>query len=186
MPFHSKYKIILGAILLLTLALGAVVLRPKPAQAPLPVPTQPDVPNVTENTGWKKVVNAQGVTFEYPEQLSTKYISAQEWPPQISVTEGTFTCTDAGEESARAGKTEKRIVNGRTYCVTKVTEGAAGSIYGQYSYITAAGNNKLVNLIFTLRFVQCANYEEPQKSECVRERGTFDIDNVIDRIVGTI
>jgi len=136
--------------------------------------------------GWKTSTNPQGVTFRYPEKLTTNYISTVDWPPQIAVTSGPFTCTEAGQETARAGKTEKRMVDNRIYCVTKVTEGAAGSIYTQYSYITTTGNNKLVNLTFSLRFVQCGNYDAPKKTECEGERETFDIDSVVDRIVKTI
>lgn len=144
-----------------------------------------DQPKATE-PGWKTTSNAQGITFQYPEKLSTTYITATDWPPLVAVTASPFTCTEAGQETARAGKTEKRRVGTRDYCVTTVAEGAAGSVYRQYSYVTATGNNKLVNLTFSVRFVQCANYDNPQKTQCEGERETFDLDSVVDRIVNTI
>jgi hypothetical protein len=163
----------IGTIVVLVIALAvAWFLKSEPAQ-------QPD-------DGWKTMTDSHGTTFRYPEQLSTTYIHVQDWPPQVIVADGPFTCTEAGKETERAGRTEKRMVDNRAYCITTLTEGAAGTIYTQYSYITAIGNNKTVNLIFTIRSVQCGNYDEPQKSQCEGERETFDLDSVIDRIVKTI
>lgn len=173
MIFRPKHKILLVvSSALLLLGISVWLTKSEPLE-------QPD-------DGWKTTTNSQGITFGYPEQLSTTYISVADWPPIVTVTDGPFSCTEAGEEIARAGKTEKLMIDGREYCVTKVSEGAAGSIYTQYSYITPTGNNNAVNLTFTLRFVRCINYDEAQKLQCEEERMTFDIDSVIDRIVKTI
>ena len=77
------------------------------------------------------------------------------------------------------------MVDNRTYCVTKVSEGAAGSIYTQYAYAFPK-NSKVVILTFSLRFPQCGNYSEPEKNECEGERETFDVDSIIDRIAQTL
>lgn len=138
------------------------------------------------NQGKEIIINSEGITFEYPKQLSTTYIHTVDWPPQISVATGPFSCNEAGEESARAGKTEKQMVGNHVYCVTQISEGAAGSVYTQYVYMTAVGNNKVLTLIFSLRFVQCANYDEQQKAQCEEERKVFDISSLVDRIVETI
>lgn len=134
--------------------------------------------------GWVEA-RAEGITFYYPPMLTTRYISPVDWPPQILVGEGQFMCTEAGEEMARAGRTEPQIIRDREYCVTKVTEGAAGSIYTQYSYITTLPDNKLINFLFSLRFVQCGNYDEAQRIECEKERAAFDIGPTVNQIVET-
>jgi hypothetical protein len=142
-------------------------------------------PTATPDNSWK-TADTQSATFRYPEKLQTAYISTQDWPPQLIVSDGTFKCTEGGSEINRAGITEKKVINNNTYCVTKESEGAAGSTYTMYSYITAKGNNKLANLIFTLRYVQCANYNDLQKTQCETERQSFDIDGLMDRIAQTI
>jgi hypothetical protein len=143
----------------------------------------------TIEAGWKTFSDAtKGVTFQYPESLAVKYIYLVDWPPQIQILNEPFACSEAGMEIARAGKTEKRIVGGRTYCVTKITEGTAGSDYTQYAYKFSGvfpKNNKVAILTFTLRFVRCENYDDSAQRECKSERKTFDVDSIIDRIART-
>jgi hypothetical protein len=55
----------------------------------------------------------------------------QHWPPKLQVVIEPYQCTAGGSEAARAGKTEERKGGNQPYCVTKETEGAAGSIYTQ-------------------------------------------------------
>lgn len=123
----------------------------------------------------------RGISFRYPSELTTSYIFALDWPPQVQVLDLPFTCTEAGSESERAGRTERRLVDSRTYCVTRVTQGAAGSIYTQYAYAFPSGERTVV-LTFSLRAVQCSNYDESQRRECEDERATFDLDGVVDRV----
>lgn len=104
-----------------------------------------------------------------PPQLNTKYISPVDWPPKLEVVAGPFSCN------------EPRTINGHNYCVTAESEGAAGSIYTMYAYAYPRGNQTAI-LTFSLRFVQCANYDEPPKGECERERATFNLDRLIDQI----
>lgn len=122
-----------------------------------------------QNTGFKKVT-VKDISFTYPDQLPTKYISTQEWPPTISATNGTLTCS------------AKKIINNTPYCITAVNEGAAGSTYMTYSYATEK-NGKIITLSFILRAVQCMNYDDPQQTECLKERAAFDVDALADRIL---
>mgnify|MGYP003393041045 FL=1 len=122
--------------------------------------------------------------FNFPENLPTKYIHALDWPPMAEVTEGEFSCIEAGKPEERAGRTERRTIGGREYCVTEVREGAAGSVYSQYTYMTEI-EDKIVFLRFTTQATQCENYSEPQRSECKAERESFNIDQVVDQIVRT-
>lgn len=134
--------------------------------------------------GWEAVTD-QGAAFEYPPDLGTAYIHAANWPPQLVLSDEPFSCTAAGAEAARAGRTEPATIDGRAYCVTRVTEGAAGSVYTQYAY-AAPLNGRVAILTFSLRAVQCGNYDEPRRAECERERAAFSIDHIAGRIHRTI
>ncbi len=125
-------------------------------------------------SSWKSKTTAEGVSFRYPEKLTTKYIYVQEWPPQIEVKIAQFFCAEPLKK-----------INSRDYCIGTQTEGAAGSIYTTYTYNTMQ-NDRLVSLRFTLRYVQCGNYGEPQKSGCEIERNAFNVDALADRIVQTV
>lgn len=138
------------------------------------------------NDGWKKATDTDAdVTFMYPEALTAKYISAADWPPDVRLLDQAYNCVEAGSETARAGRTEKRFVDGREYCLTRATEGAAGSNYTQYSY-TFLKDDQVVAMTFGLRFVRCENYEETQQGECKNERAAFDIDGLVDRMAQTM
>lgn len=144
------------------------------------------------NELWKTTTN-RGVTFQYPEALLTTYIHTEDWPPHIQILNDPFPCTEAGLETARAGKTEKRLVDGREYCRTSIVEGAAGSIYTQYAYafpLNSIGstqtNRKTVIFTFTTRATQCGNYGEAERKVCEEERQTFDIDGIVDRMARTL
>jgi hypothetical protein len=135
---------------------------------------------------WKKFYDhSKGVSFECPTKLSTEYIHPLDWPPSVAVADIPFTCVDGGVEVTDAGETVKRTIDGRDYCVTKLTEGAAGSMYTQYAYATEI-ENRFVSFTFGLRAVQCGNYDDPQRTACEAERATFNIDSVISDIVETV
>lgn len=136
--------------------------------------------NVPED--WKAVTDtATGITLRYPETIGTTYIHTVDWPPKIQVIDEAFSCTEAGQETERAGETTRAIINGREYCVTRIAEGAAGSIYTQYAYGTEL-QGEMLFLTFALRASQCGNYDEPQRSACETERTTFDVDALVAKI----
>ncbi len=128
----------------------------------------------------------KGIKFQYPKQLPFKYIYTIDWPPQIQILNNPFSCAEAGTETDRAGGTIKEPINGQTYCVTKETQGAAGSIYTMYAYAFPFEQNKTAIFTFSLRFSQCANYEDPNKAECETERASFDTNLVISQIASTL
>jgi hypothetical protein len=127
---------------------------------------------------------AKGVTFQYP-ALTTAYISGQTWPPTVQVKSGPFSCATGGSEIAQGGVTASKTIDGKTYCVTTSSEGAAGSVYTTYDYASEVGG-KVVTLSFVLQFVQCANYDEPKKTACEAERLSFSPDGLIAEIAPTI
>lgn len=122
------------------------------------------------------------ITFRYPEKFPTTYIEAYDWPPQVQITDGPFTCTEAGEIGGRAGRTEAHTVKGRTYCVTEVVGAAAGSRYTQYAYAFEK-EGKVPILTFTVRAPECGNYAEtPEMTKCEAERQAFDVDIIVDEM----
>jgi hypothetical protein len=127
----------------------------------------------------------QGITYNYP-KLETKYISTVKWPPGVSVATGTFSCFVGGSEIQLQGVTEKREINGRNYCIKKESEGAAGSIYTSFTYWTSTDTDRVLLASSTLRFVQCANYDEPNRSACERERSVFSMDQIMDLVLESV
>ncbi len=146
-----------------------------------------------ENNDLWKTATSDGITFQYPETLLTEYTHTVDWPPQVQVLNEPFSCAEAGSEIARAGQTVKRMVDNRTYCVTKKSEGVAGSIYTNYAYAfplystgSTQADRKTIIFTFSLRAVQCANYDDPQKTACENERSAFDLDSTVDRMARSI
>lgn len=149
--------------------------------------------NVTENTNntesgddlWVTTTAGAGIVFQYPKEILAEYISEAQWPPKLILEDKPFTCNPSGNEIQQGGQTEQRLVDSRLYCVTKESEGAAGSTYTAYTYAFPQDNQTGI-ITFTLRFVQCQNYDEPKASGCESERSAFDIDGIVDRIVQSI
>lgn len=152
---------------------------------PLPASVKNN-PNSIDISAWKTFTDpANNFSFKYPEKLSTTFISTVDWPPKVQIQNGSFTCTPAGSEIARAGQTSLKVIDGKNYCVTIETEGAAGSIYSNYAYETAM-LGKLYFFTFSLRYVQCANYPEPNKTACEKERTEFTIDPIISQVIQSV
>ncbi len=117
----------------------------------------------------------ENLTFTYP-PLDSPYISAQEWPPKVTVTSGVFACEG-----------EARQVGERNYCVTAETEGAAGSTYTTYNYLTnLEAQNSMLTIQFTLRFVQCENYDEQEKIACETAQSALNVDELVDQIAQSV
>lgn len=113
------------------------------------------------------------------------YIQPIDWPPASVSSDQAFSCTAAGSTGARAGKTESKDINGRTYCVTVITEGAAGSIYSQYAY-AIPWHKQTLSYTFSFRTPQCANYPEPEMSACKKEVSAFNPDTILDAFVHSL
>lgn len=136
--------------------------------------------------GWKTKTNpVQGLSFKYPETLPYTYIHPMEWPPAVSVQEGSFSCKDTGSEITVMGKTNLQDIRGNEYCVTTKAEGAAGSTYTEYAY-TFQKSGKIVTIAFTLRAPQCGNYDETKRGECSAEQAGLNIGSTVDTMAGTL
>lgn len=191
-PKKNIAKIIAILILLILLsALAYFMLSAKSTETP---PTQttpagetagitktiaPDSKPTDSMKNWKTATDGNtGTSFKYPEHLPTKYISGADWPPTLQILEEPFSCKETGNEIAPGGKTEKRTIDGRPYCITQSSEGAAGSIYTTYTY-AFLNHGKTTTFNFILRAIQCGNYDDPKKTECEKERASFNPDEVV-------
>jgi len=136
--------------------------------------------------GWLTFTDpALKLSFNYPLKLTTEYTSIVNWPPRISISSDPWACPETAPSSSLSERVSRRLIDNRVYCLKALSEGAAGSVFTDYTYITAK-ENKLVALSFTLRAVQCYNYDDPKKTACERERETFDLDAVVDRMVESL
>ncbi len=125
--------------------------------------------------------------------LNTEYIGSQDWkvvivneeekyPPKFKINEGQIECKITSSESDLLTETAKRSIDGQIYCIESFSEGAAGTTYTQYIYSTIKSGS-LITASCVIRYPQCMNYSEPQRTECANERETFDLDKIIGLIV---
>ncbi len=135
---------------------------------------------------WKSYSDAkQEVTFRFPEKFGGEYIHAVDWPPQVQILNEKWSCAEAGVETDRAGRTEKKIINGKEFCITRESEGAAGSTYTMYAYVFPFGKKTAI-FTFSMQKVQCDNYDEPKKTECKNAQASFDVDSTLGSMAGSV
>lgn len=141
-----------------------------------------------ESWNWvSSEVSPEGLQFIYPHPLPTKFISAREWPPRVELVAEDSTCEvgiGVADNGSPASITKKTIFD-KEYCVSVSSEGAAGSTYTTYKYKTIH-DDYLAEVSFTLRTPQCLNYDEPERSACQVEQGSFYIDALVYRITSSI
>ncbi|MDD5696375.1 MAG: hypothetical protein PHO90_00125 [Candidatus Pacebacteria bacterium] len=131
------------------------------------------------------IFSSASVEFQYPENLPAQYISTAEWPPKITFTEGPLVCQETPLESSFPLRIMRKTINDSIYCIQAMSEGAAGSTYTDYTYSTLK-DEKIISANFVLRYPQCLNYDDPNKSNCQSERETFDLDSIIDRVFKSV
>lgn len=129
------------------------------------------------------VVTTDTSPVVYNTALNTKYISAVgEWSPKVTFVKSEFVCNVGGSEINSNGITIKKLIGDKEYCITTKIEGAAGSIYATYVYSMKIGE-QIATTTFVLQFVQCANYDDPKKTECQNERASFNPDIIASDII---
>lgn len=124
-----------------------------------------------------------------PDSFKANYISFQNYSsgifkasdyPRLEswVENGAIKCSETPPESSLPLRMIKKEINSKTYCVGASSEGAAGSVYTEYSYTTVIGDN--VYLIkFVARYVNCDNYPEEESIKCTKERENFDLNALV-------
>lgn len=204
----SKNKIIIGSAVIIVVLAGAFLLWPRPSNKNEPVActqeakqcpdgsyvgrTGPDcafapcpesASSTIDTSAWLSRTDASSsISFRYPATLGTTYIRPVDWPPKVAVTQAPFSCTPAGSQIAPAGQTTQETINGRSYCVTQESQGAAGSIYTMYVYAAPFSSGTII-FTFSLQFPQCGNYPDPQMTACTAERQAFSLRDVMDAVV---
>ncbi len=173
--FSNKKNILITSIAVLVLGVGFFF------SAKAPAPTVETLGNF-----WRIYSDSgKGIQFKYPE-LSNKFIIPQEWPPKVSLISEAFSCNEYLDENPSFKKVVKKQINGSIYCIETQSEGAAGSIYTTYSYKTEAGENKILDLNFVLKYPRCENYEEPNKTDCAMEHENINIDQLAEDILKSV
>lgn len=116
--------------------------------------------------------------------LPTPYISEQEnWPPVIQNSGVAYSCTPTSG-TLDMPQNVQRVIGNRTYCITTIVDGTAGSIYNTFTYTTASSNGsgtKTAN--FILRYENCGVYDEPQHSQCRNAQSNFNLDAIVDSLI---
>ncbi len=113
------------------------------------------------------------ISFQY-QNLNKTYITGNIWPPKVII-EKNLNCSTSSIQ---------RFIADKTFCVSSLNEGAAGSTYTTYDYKSVI-DQKNVNFEFILQFPQCANYDEPKKTECMQEQQSFNPDSLMTPVAST-
>lgn len=143
---------------------------------------------------WRTFVNdEQGVVFQYPDHLFTKFFrfvgntAEAHWPPQVSTGSTVITCDPLFNMPMQRAW---HSVGTRRYCVTTQTEGAAGSMYTTYNYMANIGTTgRFVIFTFVVRTATtCENYAGQDIVNCKREASTFaaDLDRIVDYMMQSV
>jgi len=168
MLYSKNKKVLLGGALVLLLA-GLLFFGLK---------SSPDI----LVSDWQRVEDQnQKVSFEYPANFSSTYIFPIDWPPEVIVRRVPFNCVPTTKKDPELGETTLLVIDGMEYCVTHLSEGAAGNLYTRYSYIFQKGEKQII-LNFSLRQARCESYKEAEEKDCQLEQASFDLNNIINKI----
>lgn len=137
--------------------------------------------------GWETATDTvSGTRFMYPKEIGTTYMSTVEWPPRVGVSTETFACVESGDSPVAGTVVTATLLSpGTPACVTRSSEGAAGSTYRTYAY-TIPQSAGSITFTFTLRYPQCLNYDEPQQRACLAEQEMVDVDALVARMYATL
>jgi len=133
------------------------------------------------------------INFQIPENIATGYTSFQDWrikviydeteyPSNFTIVDGQIDCEETPPEGSLPSGINKKVIGDRVYCIERVSEGAAGSVYTTYNYSTIY-DNSLVSISFVTRCPNCYNFDDPAQTDCIKERETFDLDALINGII---
>jgi hypothetical protein len=173
---------ILIALIIVLAVFGIAYYTVKSSNTPPKDIVEDNFPQVNQNTN---VSNNSITTPIVSTTLPTPYISAQSsWPPVIQNPSTTYSCDVGKGNSDMDERTIQKVINGKTYCIYSNSDGAAGSIYYSYTYTTAGSSSvDIKTTSFTLRYVNCGVYSDPQMTQCKTAQSGFNLDTIVDSLM---
>lgn len=146
-----------------------------------------------ETANWKTYKDEKtGAEFKYPEKFGANVWRADSWPPKLIVVSGSEDPLKVGCSDLSPNASSVPVeINGQDFIFYEYGDGAAGSTYTTYCYITKKNNNYYV-LDFFIRTTNgcgtnCGPYCETQfEAECKNLDIVNEIDKPIEKIVSTL
>ncbi|MCB9808796.1 hypothetical protein H6776_00155 [Candidatus Nomurabacteria bacterium] len=143
--------------------------------SPTPISNQAEEADSTMNSATGRI-GSDIIMSGANTTLPAPYMTSQDWPASIDTSTASYACNPSTSEM---GETIEKVINDHTYCVTVSSEGATGSIYTTYTYVTPQAQGSR-STMFTLRTSNCGNYDADQISQCQNDIAGFDIDAAVD------
>ena len=140
--------------------------------------------NTPEEEGFGEA-NTTEYSLRYPESTGLTYVDLEAWPPEVALSDESFVCTEGGDEGSDTGSTESVTISGDEYCRTTTVEGAAGSVYAEYSYSFPVDSGT-ATLTFSTRSPQCDNFDGPPRTQCEEDQTSFNPDDLVSQISLTL
>ncbi|MFA7245216.1 MAG: hypothetical protein WC070_03505 [Candidatus Magasanikbacteria bacterium] len=138
----------------------------------------PEVNNSFDAVIWEEV-NKNNLIYQVPKEIGGfNFVKLNDFPTEVKLLDEKFSCEEEGDT--------KKIINSTTYCVNVFSEGAAGSIFDTYNYTTSFSDNKVLEIVFTVIFPQCMNYDGLRAEDCIQEEKDFNIDYLIGRVAKSV
>lgn len=126
------------------------------------------------------------ISFKYPTELGSQYVTARDWPPTVTNVGKSFACAiDESAEAMSGYKAEQTSYSGQPYCVWSRTEGAAGSTYTEYQ-ITTQRDGDYFTFHFVVQTPQCLNYVDSEQSVCQAAQKAFNVLELVAEMAATI
>lgn len=164
-------------------------------ETPTPTETQSSVLSATpdETANWKVYKDEQtGAEFKYPENFRANVWRAHIWPPKLTVIPIAESPTEKGCSGTQLDSGKTKTINGIDYVLFIGSDVGAGSLYGDYCYVTKKDQN-----YYVLDFViwshtgcgdgGCGAYCETQfEMECKNLDRADMIEKPIEKIVSTL
>ncbi|MDB5260626.1 MAG: hypothetical protein JWN37_857 [Candidatus Nomurabacteria bacterium] len=133
--------------------------------------------------------NGSTVTFNYLSSLGNIYILPVTWPPKLEIVDDESSCTIDINKISENKKVESKVINGHTYCISTVSEGAEGRTHAIYTYTfphKEADTSHVMRLTVDLLLTSCNYADRTNKEACERKSKSFDLDNIVDHMMQTV
>lgn len=132
------------------------------------------------------------INSNLPENFKADYISFSNYslsifkikeylPQEFKVLDGEIDCDETPLESSNLTlRLNKKDINNKKYCIKAFSEGAAGSVYTEYTYATVIDSH-IYSIHFLANYPNCPNYPDKERLECEAERESFNLDILVDQ-----